>query len=167
MNKGQDSENWRLPAYEPGSDEMWDRLGPDWRAIDGVRADVRVYVTWSDEGGRSAVSGLCIKGTPVSADLLRSIPVSRLENLPAALGHATSQEDFLSELVPLVRRKGDDPEEFAARVAYYYRMFAATTDKPALALANHSGVPLGTARGWIREARLRGKLPPGVKGKPG
>ena len=41
------------------------------------------------------------------------------------------------------------------------------TSHPAKAIAEHSDVPGGTVHGWIHEARLRGKLPPGTKGRAG
>ncbi|MFA1549767.1 hypothetical protein [Actinomadura chokoriensis] len=160
----QQSGSWRVPAYRPGDDEMWDKLGSGWSAIDGVRDGIRLYVQWDDE--RPAVTGLCLTGA-VTAEALRSIPMGRLENLPAALQQAKTSDEFFAELVPLRRVKGEEPDEFADRVALYYRMFAATTDKPTKAIAEHADVPLGTVRSWIREARLRGKLPPGTRGKAG
>jgi hypothetical protein len=46
-------------------------------------------------------------------------------------------------------------------------MFSQITHHPAKAMAEHSHVPVSTVRGWIREARLRGKLPPGTRGRAG
>jgi len=160
---------WFLPDYRPGEDEMWDRLGNDWLAIDNIHDGVRVYVRWEEEGGRSRVTGLTLAGGPITTDALRSISVSRLENLPAALRdfRLTAPERFAADMIPLAREPGEDPESFSERVAFYYRVFAATSSKPTKALAEHAGVPMATMRGWIREARLRGKLPPGTRGKAG
>lgn len=157
-----------MPKYERGKDDLWDSLGEDWQAVDGIHTDLRVYVRFDGESeGRPKISGLCLGGGQITTDVLRAVPISRLENLPALLDDAQSRGQFLSELVPLVRRKGDDPEEFSSRVAMYYRIFAATSSKPAKEIADHSNVPVATVRGWIREARLRGKLPPGTRGKAG
>lgn len=158
---------WRLPKFENSEDELWSRLGEEWQAVAGVREDVQVYVRWQQEDGGSRLSGLCIVGDEITTDVVRSIPVGRLANLPGLVADGMSGEQFFRELAPLARRKGDDPDEFSSRVAWYYRMFAATSAKPAKDIADHSHVPVATVRGWIREARLRGKLPPGKKGKAG
>lgn len=159
---------WTLPAHEPGRDDLWDRLGAEWQAIDGLSESSRVYVRWEWNDGRAQVAGICVTGAPIRASTLRSIPVGRLENIPkAAVEGLGTPDKFLSGLAPLSRDKSDDPEDFAERVAWYYRVFAGLSSKPAKAIADHSGVPVTTVRGWIREARLRGKLPPGTKGKAG
>jgi hypothetical protein len=67
----------------------------------------------------------------------------------------------------LTRPDGTDPDGFAARVAAAYREYATQTRAPAVEIAKEAGVPVGTVRGWIREARRRGKLPQGRKGKAG
>lgn len=67
----------------------------------------------------------------------------------------------------LKRPDGTDPDGFAERVAAAYREYVMETRSPALKIAEEAGVPVGTARGWIREARRRGKLPQGHKGKAG
>jgi hypothetical protein len=67
----------------------------------------------------------------------------------------------------LTRPDGSDPDGFAGRVAEAYREYVMQTRSPAVKIAEEAGVPVGTARGWIREARRRGKLPQGRKGKAG
>ena len=67
----------------------------------------------------------------------------------------------------LTRPDGTDPDGFAARVADAYREYARQTRAPAVKIADEAGVPVATARSWIREARRRGKLPQGRKGKAG
>jgi hypothetical protein len=159
------AEVWGTPKFEGTHDEFWARLGQEWQAVDGIAPGVpRVYVMWGTKAdGRPMVSGICIAGE-VTTDVLRAIPVSRLENLRAALNEPRRSR---FELPPLVRGKEDDPDEFAGRVAFYYKVFAASTSRPAVEIAEHSKVPVGTVRGWIREARLRGKLPPGKQGRAG
>jgi hypothetical protein len=152
----------RLPDYVQGHDETWDRLGPDWRAVDGAIAGTRLYVTWeTGENGRSELTGLCVTGQPITGEMLRAVPVSRLTRLPAA------QQVDLSQITALHRSKNASPEEFAADVAWYYGVFGQLSPHPAKAIAEHSGVPVGTVRGWIREARMRGALPPGTRGRAG
>jgi len=68
---------------------------------------------------------------------------------------------------PLTRPTGTDPDSFYAQVAAAYREYAPQTRAPALKIAEEAGVPIATARSWVREARRRGKLPQGRKGKAG
>lgn len=157
-----------MPVFGQGKDDLWDRLGAEWQAVDGVHPDARLYVRWhEEEGERPKVTGFCVSGDHITTDVIRSVPVSRLENLRALLKDAKPKEDFLAELVPLARRHGERPEEFSKRVAWYYKIFATTSSSPTKDLAEHADVPLATMRGWIREARLRGELPPGTRGKAG
>lgn len=157
-----------MPKRTAGNDDLWDRLGDEWQAIDGIQADMRVYARWDTSGeGRAKITGLCVVHPSITSEELRAIPISRVAGLPAAAEHAMSQEEFLEALDPLRRRKEDSPDEFADRVAYYYRVFTQMSTRPAKQIAEHSDVPVGTVRGWIREARLRGKLPPGTRGKAG
>jgi hypothetical protein len=155
--------------YEPGEDDLWDRLGSeDWRAVDGIHPDATIYVRWREvEGERPQVTGLCVVGEKVTADVLRSIPVSRLEAIAPTLVAQMAEGSALSGLEPLARREGEHPDDFSKRVAQHYRRFAAASSKPTKDLAGHAGVPLPTMRSWIREARLRGYLPPGTRGKAG
>lgn len=158
-----------IQPYEAGQDEFWDQLGESWYLVEHLTPEsVKVYVRWGDgsESQPSAISGLCVSGGPVTARLIRSIQVGRLEMLrPNDRGFPTG---FIrNELAPLRRDKAEDPEQFAARVAMYYSAFSRVSSKPAKEIADHSGVPVTTVRGWIREARLRGKLPPGTRGKAG
>ena len=151
-----------MPNYEPGQDPSWDRLGKEWQRVDGAIDGARLYVTWTTHAdGRSDLTGICVEGVPVTGEMLRSIPVGRLSR-------AHDAEPFdLAELTPLRRRHGENPDEFAARVAWYYRVFSQITPHPAKAIAQHSHIPVGTVRGWIHEARARGKLPPGTRGRAG
>lgn len=66
---------------------------------------------------------------------------------------------------PLQRPDRSDPAAFYARVAARYQALVAHTAKPGVAIAQEAGVPVGTARRWINEARRRGLLPPGRQGR--
>jgi hypothetical protein len=76
-------------------------------------------------------------------------------------------EEARSSREPLRRPDGTDPEGFSARVAEAYREYSMQTRGPAVMIAAEAGVPVATVRSWIREARRRGKLPPGRRGKAG
>jgi hypothetical protein len=67
----------------------------------------------------------------------------------------------------LSRPDGSDPRGFYELVGIAYREYAPQTRAPAVAIAAEAGIPVATARGWIREARRRGNLPEGHKGKAG
>lgn len=92
-----------------------------------------------------------------------------LAELRAAADDAPSELPDLpaAERPRLTRPDGTDPDGFAERVAAAYREYAPTTRAPAVKIADEAGVPVATARSWIREARRRGKLPEGRKGKAG
>lgn len=150
-----------MPERVSGEDKTWDQLGVGWQAVDGVLTMKRLYVKWTEyEDGRTELTGLCIDGTSVTGELLRSIPVGRLALLRAA------ERIDLATLEPLLRRNVA-PRDFADQVARYYRAFSRVTPHPAKAMAEHSGVPVTTVHGWIHEARLCGKLPPGTRGRAG
>lgn len=61
-------------------------------------------------------------------------------------------------------RYGDD---FYRAVAGVYEALTRVTNSPAVVIADANGVPVTTAHRWIKEARKRGFLPPGHKGKRG
>lgn len=72
------------------------------------------------------------------------------------------------ELPPrLGRPDGSDPEAFYRRVAEAYSHYAEQTKAPAKAIADEAEVPVTTVHRWIREARQRGFLPQGRRGKAG
>lgn len=68
---------------------------------------------------------------------------------------------------PLTRPDRNDPDGHAEAVAASYAEHASAGRHPGLAIAEEAGVPVATARGWIREARRRGKLPKGRRGRAG
>jgi hypothetical protein len=67
----------------------------------------------------------------------------------------------------LSRPDGRDPEKFYRHVAAVYNLYAETTKAPARSMADEAEVPVTTVHRWIREARIRGFLPPGRKGRVG
>jgi hypothetical protein len=59
------------------------------------------------------------------------------------------------------------PDSFYQQVASDYLAAASVSVRPSVNLAKGAGVPVSTVRGWVAEARRRGFLPPGQKGRRG
>jgi hypothetical protein len=96
-------------------------------------------------------------------------PGETIEQLEARVAQAADAmpQPAVSTRKRLTRPDGTDPDAFYRQVAQAYREYAPETRAPAVAIAKEAGVPAGTAQGWVREARRRGFLPPGRKGKAG
>lgn len=59
------------------------------------------------------------------------------------------------------------PDDFYSRFAAAYRSAAIESNKPAVILSEENGVPVETIRRWTKEARRRGHLEAGRKGRAG
>jgi hypothetical protein len=59
------------------------------------------------------------------------------------------------------------PLSFYKQVAAVYTRLAAQSHRPVVELAEANAVPWSTAQRWVKEARRRGFLPPGQKGRRG
>jgi hypothetical protein len=59
------------------------------------------------------------------------------------------------------------PPSFYKQVAAVYTRLAAQSHRPVVELAEANAVPWSTAQRWVKEARRRGFLPPGQKGRRG
>jgi hypothetical protein len=59
------------------------------------------------------------------------------------------------------------PPKFYEEAARAYLELAAEGNRPAKELAEANDVPVSTAHRWVKEARRRGFLPPGQKGRRG
>jgi hypothetical protein len=124
--------------------------------------------------GRLHVDGLRIDGA-VSASLLRSVPVGRIEAAANAQLHATAGSAKAASRPPSARiaarlrnnTGGGYADDFYAAVAKAYQGLAGSSARPVAELAAANEVPVTTAQRWVREARRRGKLPPGRPGKAG
>jgi hypothetical protein len=123
----------------------------------------------------------------LSAEVLRSIPVGRIEAAanaqlhpsapdpgadPLAWPEGTSPLDADGLRVPDELRTADDagrgyPDMFYGAVAAAYRLLAAASPRPVADLAGANEVPVTTAQRWVKEARRRGHLAPGRPGKAG
>lgn len=136
-----------MPAWKPADE------------IDGLKVDVQMG---ESPFGRREIIGLRLSGRTIRADDLRKIQVGAIERA------ANVGVDTRPDLEPLTRRSAEmSPEDFSALVAEYYREFCRHSRTPAAVMARQAGVPATTIHRWIREARLRGFLPPGRRGKVG
>ena len=167
----------------------------EWRQEPPLAQPVQVRVSVAT-GGRLVLTGLRIDGSP-SADLLRAIPVGRIEaaanaqlagvhdaiDTPPVLnprarpvappvavdaGWETVEPALaVTRAVPGSTRTRGRPDVFYRQVADVYLDFAQDSPRPACDLADRHGVPVSTAHRWVKEARRRGFLPPGRPGKSG
>ncbi|MEV0616218.1 hypothetical protein AB0I81_23085 [Nonomuraea sp. NPDC050404] len=132
-------------------------MSGNWTTVpgpEGVTVSVRLE---HGDDGRRVVTGLHLEGA-ITADILRSLRLARIE--AAANGEGCQRQ-------PLRRPGGTDPDTFYAEVADAYRAAAAITQAPATLLAREASVPVSAVYRWVREARRRGFLPVGRKGKAG
>lgn len=155
-----------MPARLEPHDDGW----YEW--IDEEPLPVPVYVRVDEAAdGRVHVVALHLEGV-VSAEVLRTIPIGRIEALANALLHPHAAEQGWRD----VARLPDDllladgrnrPDEFYATVASTYRHLVTASPRPVADLADANDVPRSTAHRWVKEARRRGMLPPGRPGKAG
>jgi hypothetical protein len=123
--------------------------------LDGLTVTVTLQ---PDMYGRPTVVELNLSGRAVTAEDLRKIPIGRMEQQAATSGNRQ----------PLhAREPGESSDDFSVRVSEAFKAVAATTRWPAGILAKEAGVTVGTAHNWIREARIRGLLPPAERRKSG
>jgi hypothetical protein len=149
-----------------------------WHRVEGLDNGLTVHVLVSPDRP-PVIKRVEISGDAVHAEHLREIPLGAIERQlrVGADGVATYlyDEDGEPYLIgggryygPLTRRADDeDATAFAKRVAHAYRHYTRQSGKPAVAMAEASGLPVGTIRRWIREARALGELEPGTRGRAG
>jgi hypothetical protein len=158
--------------------KLTEEIGPRWS---GWHYDVAVpgaalwAMTEEDADGRWVVTGIVLLAEAVTADMLRKVPIEAIENstnlgvrLEDAEGSTVLAHDRAhTELAKLPRlERGDlESEEFSRLVAEHYRVWARYVPHPAAAMAAQADVKPPTMHTWIREARLRGFLPPAKRGK--
>ncbi len=119
-----------------------------------------------NEAGRYVLTGLLLLGEVVTADSLRKVPVAAIENTTnLSTGVYGKMRAELAKLPPLTRTPDMAPEDFSRLVAQHYNVWARYVPHPAAAMAAEAGAKVPTVHTWVREARLRGFLPPARRGK--
>jgi hypothetical protein len=173
------AEGWKPPEAPPGAG--WVPFGDP----DGLDAPtVAAHFTGDGMGGRLRVDALFVASPTLDSGMLRRISIPAFEawaNTPVgreAMGRVFSRTaaQRAADLRPgSVGRKrarlkvppGAKPDGFYKRVAEVYRELAGWSNRPAVELAKANDVPVSTAHRWVKEARRRGHLPPGRKGRRG
>lgn len=112
-----------------------------------------------DANGRKVITGLKVEASAITAELLRRIPVGRIEQ---AANHRAAVD---TDLPPLRREDATSPEDFSKLVAAHFKVWAQTHSNPVSHMARVAGVKPPTVHTWVREARLRGLLPPAKRRK--
>jgi hypothetical protein len=149
------------PHFRPLEDDWF-----LWQSGEGPTVKVQVATT---DAGRVRICALQVEGE-VSADVLRKIPVGRIEAAANAELHPDADgAPHLGAVVPDELRSptGGYPDAFYDFVATAYRHLAGTSSRPVGELADANDVPVTTAQRWVKEARRRGLLAPGHPGKAG
>jgi len=143
--------------------------GDEWYEWIENPSEPRVMVRVTERDGRFLVDELRLLGG-VSAERLRSVPLGRIEAAANALMHSGSGLLGVPPEIPhefrLTTARGY-PDQFYDAIAAAYRTLAHSSMRPVVDLAEANAVPVTTAQRWVREARSRGKLPPGRTGKAG
>jgi len=121
--------------------------------IDGVTVTAGLS---PDRYGRLVITSLSAHGGPITSYTLRRIPILQIET---DANRATEQVQFAG------RVPGESPEEFMARFVDAYRALAAWHPHPVVELAKMAEAKVPTVHTWVREARLRGFLPPASRRK--
>ncbi len=103
-------------------------------------------------------------GETITSDMLRRVPLAAME-AAANVSQENAVRSALAMLGPLSRDRAESAEDFSRRVAEHYRLWAAHVPNPAARIAAEHKVKLATVHTWIRDARLRGLLPPARRGK--
>lgn len=145
-------------------------FGGDWTRWESGPAGIPGAVMWAqvkpNADGRVVLTGLALVGDGITAESLRRIPVSIIEQESAKLaaGDREQMRAELDKLAPL-ERGALSAGEFSSLLAEHYKVWARYTPKPAAGMSQQWGVKSATMHGWIREARLRGLLPEAERGK--
>jgi hypothetical protein len=163
--------------------------GGGWLLGSNPRGD-RVAVRFAkNEAGRWQPAELRMDAEPLDTTALRRVPLTMMESaannvaaehLEKRLHHDEPKpwwrpphmqpgevwhpERRLRSKLTIPARKTD---MFYQRVAALYSQRAAQSNRPAVEMANANGVPVTTVHRWVKEARRRGFLPPGQKGRRG
>lgn len=118
-----------------------------------VRPGVQVHATVVCGDGKSPIVTRVVinaEQAGITADDVRAVHLRAI----------TERAEVPPDLLPLVKRAGMSSKEFSGLVAQHYRAWAALTRNPVAAMAKRYKISPRTLATWVREARLRGLLPP-------
>jgi hypothetical protein len=169
--------------------------GGGWMLADNGRGE-RISVRFKPSGqGRLDPVELRVDGPLLDSNTLRRLPLAFMETFANTVWR-TDLQDML-DVAPegdlhdrnymppqfsepgsirrsIVRKTarlkipdGAKPDSFYRQVAKTYSHLARGSNRPAAELAEVNDVPVTTAHRWVKEARRRGFLPPGRKGRRG
>jgi hypothetical protein len=169
--------------------------GGGWMLADNGRGE-RISVRFKPSGqGRLDPVELRVDGPLLDSNTLRRLPLAFMETFANTVWR-TDLQDML-DVAPegdlhdrnymppqfsepgsirrsIVRKTarlkipvGAKPDSFYQQVAKTYSRLARGSNRPAAELAEVNDVPVTTAHRWVKEARRRGFLPPGRKGRRG
>jgi hypothetical protein len=144
----------------------------------GDRVNVRFRM--NDRGRMEPIELRLETERPIDSTLLRQLPLTRLEAdanyRPGEVSEPTPDPHPPAGPLLMPHRRGSTllkippgakPDWFYERLAAVYRSLAQRSNRPAVLLAERNGVPVTTVHRWVKEARRRGFLPPGQKGRRG
>jgi hypothetical protein len=118
-----------------------------------------------DRHGRLTLSALFLVGSAITTQDLREIKVGDLERAANEERDGTHRQPEHAELDETLR--ASDPALFSERLAAVYLAYARSNQNAVAALAQDTGLDPRKVHSWVREARLRGLLPPSSRTKSG
>lgn len=128
----------------------------------GAPEILKLYGFRADENDRRVLAGILLISDAITAEMLRSIPVTAIETTQNS---DVAVHDELAKLTPLQSADRSDSEAFSRLVATHYKIWARAVPHPVANMASAASVKPATVHTWVREARLRGLLPPARRGK--
>lgn len=172
-----DEDGWSPCPVDGGPPELFVRSG----RVNG--REVLTGIRLETDGGQAPITGTMLRAIPLT-DLeyqlnapLRARALAALRGEPAdetegpAEMHAAvvAEGGYQRRAAVRVRppKKAPYPDAFYKRVAAAYNRLVADGQQPAPIIAEANGVPISSVHGWVKEARRRGALPTGRKGKAG
>jgi hypothetical protein len=176
---------------KPGSGWTYQAAGGGWLLGSNQQTD-RVAVRFAkNEAGRWEPVELRMDADrPLDSTMLRRVPLASMESAANGIARENLAErlhwdeppphwrppslqpgQLWNPKAPRLRAKvppgAKKDDTFYQRVAALYSQRAAQSSRPAVEMANANGVPVTTVHRWVKEARRRGFLPPGQKGRRG
>jgi hypothetical protein len=149
----------------------------DWAFVDGRHVPITARFD-EDRTGRFVIKDLDITIEGVGPDQLEWIAAklcpliearmnAQARNIMDRVDRAFGKRNYRYRLNVPRDRSEPFTDEFFQEVAALYLLAVEEGLKPAPTISAANNVTPQAARGWIRQARIRGHLPPGRRGKVG